>query len=867
MMQLGFMGGAMEIGGSCIYLRVNGKGILLDAGIRQGGSRDPIPDFRLVQELGGVDAILISHAHMDHTGTLPVISKAYPLAPVYMTAMTADLVRVLLADSLKIMNRSEGEIPHYAKEDVTGMLNRVRVFNFRVKFPLFENIDATFYPAGHIAGAACIYLESKEGSVFYSGDFCAFPQKTIEGIHIPKLRPDVAIVETTYGDRLHANRQVEENNLISLVAECVRQGDKVLIPAFALGRAQEVLLLLKAALQNGQLPSVPVYVDGMVRDINQMYERNPAYLRSNLGRSIWKGNIPFYTEDITPVAPEQNREELLSQKGPAIFVASSGMLNGGPSVQYAKKIAAMENGCILLTGYQDEESPGRRLMELLDETSLQKTLEQESSKDLPKLTLDGVTIPVRCRIYRAGLSAHGDQGEIEGLLERLSPKDLFLVHGDRDVIEHFGKGLNPDYPKRVFLPECGAVYTLNYRKKRKQLSESFPWSLRRTDSLTEGEERLLWEYVREYYPQKALTCEQLLFIWSGKNIPEMSEEAAGNELSRLQNLLRNSPYFSPDSRRLFLFHANNEEEVCANLAPKEWTNQQLKERIQEQFGALGWKKISFYGGERKVLLNFDFPDAVNLERFHTEKENFFEQTGWQIELAPSMNFGAAMALLTELFGNRVLKTSYFVERREFIVKLSGKDSQDTLKASRFLEKTGWQLHLPGDGTEAESFGNSQSVSRNVRENANDMGMFVPEKSDLNPMEQNMVLYCVDQAFEGKRHELCKKSIRSDSMGKYLELAFLSPEVGRNYSQLLSQLANQLQWRIAISDSVNQNGVFETARKVCIQLGIHLWQNPSYLPLKRQLQLKTTTVLTEELVQTATKEILDLTGLECIILNK
>ena len=149
-MQLSFSGGAMEIGGSCIYLRAAGRGILLDAGIRQGGSKDPIPDFRLIQQMGGVDAILVSHAHMDHTGTLPIISKAYPQARIYMTAMTADLVRVLLSDSLKIMDRREGEIPHYAQQDVTAMLGRVYPLNFRVRFPIFDQMFVTLYPAGHI---------------------------------------------------------------------------------------------------------------------------------------------------------------------------------------------------------------------------------------------------------------------------------------------------------------------------------------------------------------------------------------------------------------------------------------------------------------------------------------------------------------------------------------------------------------------------------------------------------------------------------------------------------------------------------------------------------------------------------------------
>lgn len=844
MMRLGFAGGAMEIGGSCIYLRTDGRGILLDAGIRQGGSRDPVPDFSMLQELGGVDAILVSHAHMDHIGTLPLVSRAYPHAPVYMTPMTADLARVLLADSLKLMNRSEGELPHYAQEDVTAMLNRIHSLNFRVRFPLFEDMAVTLYPAGHIAGAACIFLECGEGTLFYSGDFCAFPQKTIEGIHIPKLRPDVAVVETTYGDRLHANRQVEENRLVSLVAECVRDGGKVLIPAFALGRAQEVLLLLKAAIQNGQLPPVPVYADGMVRDINRMYERNPVYLRGSLGRSVMKGNEPFYTKEIQPVPPEQNREELLGKPGPAVFVSSSGMLSGGPSVTYARRIASMENGCIILTGYQDEESPGRKLLDLLEET--------EGAGERT-LSLDGVTVPVRCRVCRAGLSAHGDQGEIRGLLERLSPRDLFLVHGDPEVVTGFGKSLNTDYRRRVFLPECGAVYTLDYRNKRKQLSGDPGETMGRKEPLEDSKERELWEYVREHYPRKALTCEELFFIWSGRNSSHM-DEAAGLELAQLQTRLRKSVYFSPDSRRLFLFHANSEEEVSASLAPKEWTAQQLEVLVRSLFGEFDWKKISFYPEERKILLNFDFPDRIDRESFETRARELAGETGWQIRVAPAMNHTAAASLLEEFLGGRLRKISYFLETRVYEVTVTGTETGDAALENVFLERTGWRLRLRGDGADGDG-----GAGRTPAKDRADQ-IFLPGDSPAKPMEQNMVLYCVDQAFEGQKHSVCKKSVRTDSQGKYLELAFLSPEVGRRYGELLAQLATQMQWRITIGDSVNQNGVFQTVAAICGAHGILLRQNPSYLPQRRMVQIRTVTDLTAEQLQAVQEEIREQTGL-------
>ncbi|MEG1009865.1 MAG: MBL fold metallo-hydrolase, partial [Clostridia bacterium] len=278
-MKIDFLGGAGEVGASCILVKINDKNILMDCGIRQGGSSDTLPDFRRIQEEGGVDAILISHGHMDHIGALPIIAKEYPLAKVYCNNMTKDIMRVLLYDSIKIMNRREAEIPLYGEVDVVNLLDRTYTYNYEVPFQVFNDIRVTFYLAGHIPGAACIYITSEEGSLFYSGDFSLFSQITVEGAKFPKLRPDVAIIESTYGDKLHSSRKLEEEKLVNYVKEIIRGQGKVLVPAFALGRAQEVILILKRAINNGQLPKVKVYVDGMVRDMNTVFKRNPLYLK------------------------------------------------------------------------------------------------------------------------------------------------------------------------------------------------------------------------------------------------------------------------------------------------------------------------------------------------------------------------------------------------------------------------------------------------------------------------------------------------------------------------------------------------------------------------------------------------------------
>lgn len=878
-MNLHFLGGAMEIGGSCIYIRISGKGILMDSGIRQSNTKDPLPDFRTIQEQGGLDAIIVSHAHMDHIGTLPIISKAYPYARIYMTAMTADLTRVLLYDSLKIMNYREDEIPHYSEQDVLAMLRRIYPIGFQTPFNIFDNFSLTFYPAGHIAGASCIYLTTEEGSLFYSGDFSAFAQRTVEGIRIPKLRPDIAIMETTYGNRLHANRQVEEKRLVELVRECILQKQKILIPAFALGRAQEVLLILRTAIQNQEIPAVPVYVDGMVRDINIMYARNPTFLRNSLGKRILKGNEPFYTKEIQPVALSQKRDELLAGSEPAIFLSSSGMLTGGPSTQYAKHLAASEHACIIITGYQDEESPGRQLLNLLE------------NPEERRLTINGCTVPVRCRIEQVGLSAHGDKSEILSLIDRLSARRIFLVHGNQDVIEELGGEIAAeDYRRQVYLPECGQSYEVTLHKKRKQVSFRPPYTLQMDRAFTQEDEKKFWDYWQQHYPGKYFSMEQIAYIWYGKPIEalrsnhqdtqnhpaqtdlqeipqnaaktdllEIPQNAAKDVLQNMQEIFLNSCYFTPNAKRLFLFEANTPDAVAQALAPKELTQQELAEQIDACFAGCPYRKISYHNDRKEVLLQFDYPDSLDTTDFQVKAADFTNATGWTVQISPSMNHNAASVLLSALFGDKLAKTSYFVAKKTYHITLSVQEHDkiaETAAAEQFQAKTGWRLEIQGLASANISKNNISSAG------SDSTAFFTPARTPAEVTEQNLAFFCIDQAFSELPHQPDKKSLKHDTEGKYLEISFTSPTLGYRYSKQLQAIADQIGWRIRISDKVNQNELFKTVQLLCMKYQIPLTKNPSYLPESQTVLLKISGSTQIQNQQAIISEFDELTG--CIL---
>ncbi|MCL6560346.1 MAG: glycosyltransferase, partial [Firmicutes bacterium] len=622
-MKITFCGGAGEVGASCYLVQIDGKNILLDCGVRlKSGNKDILPDFRRIQEMGGVDAIILSHAHLDHSGSLPIISREYPLARIYMTHATKALIGVLLWDSLKVMNHKEGEIPIYAEAHVRGMMEQSVCYSPHFTFKPFPDreLSVTFYPAGHIAGAALTYIRGEEGTLLYTGDLSLTKQQTVNGAFIPALRPDVMISEATYGDKLHSNRDLEENRLVEMVKEVICRGGKVLFPAFALGRAQEIILILKKAMNKKQLPAVKIYVDGMIKDINRVYRLNPNYLRESLAKKALNGNEIFYDDQVLPVEGQELREAVASAKESLCVIAGSGMLTGGYSPWYAERIAAGENNFLALTGYQDEESPGRQLLNLITEAE-------------KVLNLNGKSIPVKCGIGLYGLSAHGDKGELQSAIHKLAPRKIFLVHGDGEIIAGFAKQLNGELWAEIYAPVNGEAYEVKIRNPRKQLSRSEKIApLYRKDPLTSDNIPDLWRYLAREDKKGPYSLEELADIWSGPG------ERRSTEMEEIRNLLNHTAYFEPDSRRLFLYRPVAEEPPAQGPEVMEM-NQMLAfldEIFPEESGL--YKKGARFE-ERKALLYFKFPLRA-MALYSDLIAEFEAKSGWKAEVNPECNIGA-----------------------------------------------------------------------------------------------------------------------------------------------------------------------------------------------------------------------------------
>ncbi|MEL6271405.1 MAG: MBL fold metallo-hydrolase, partial [Chloroflexota bacterium] len=478
---------------------IAGKKVLVDAGIRispkssRGLQNDQLPHLAYLDDIGGPDVILITHAHTDHTGALPQVVRSYPRVPIYATGATIELSRVLLQDSSRLMEgrfEEEGELPLYDADDVERLFKMWQPVDFDRAHKLGANLQATFSPSGHIAGAAMITFESPEGVLVMGGDDSVAPQRTVVSAKPPRLRADALVLESTYGGRPHANRPYEERRLVDTIKEVIDGGGKVLIPAFALGRAQEVIQIMHAFRDEIK---APVYVDGMVRAVCDAYSKFKDILPKETLKMA--GNRPlFFRDNVKAVKSKQEREEIMRREEPCIVVASSGMLTGGASVAYAAAFATDEKNAIFLTGYQDEESPGR---------FLQNVMARKERGDTPILNLGKDRVPIKCHLGKYSLSAHADGDELIGIAEALDAQRVFLVHGDTGARDALWEALRAK-KRMVARPKVGQERVIEKRRLLKVDDDSKP------DELVEAE--ALWRMLYQHQGEE-FTARELAQLW------------------------------------------------------------------------------------------------------------------------------------------------------------------------------------------------------------------------------------------------------------------------------------------------------------------------------------------------------------------
>ncbi|HLO50729.1 MAG TPA: MBL fold metallo-hydrolase [Kamptonema sp.] len=433
------LGAARGIGASCFRIEIGPYEVVLDCGSRPKGY-DPLP---ALEYLNNPDLLIVSHAHLDHLGAVPVFHNRYPGVRIICTHGTREIAHIMLRDCLKVQSLNEDSTPLFDDVDLERTLFRLETQPVGVDFEPLPGLKVRFINAGHILGAACIYMTCGERSLIYTGDYNTTSSRTTTGLRLADLpQADILITESTYGADTHPGRKTQETALIDAIAEVIKAGGNVLIPAFALGRAQEILLAIRTSTTFHTL-KIPVYVDGLVRSVTETFRDNLDLLPESVQNFVKQCNRePFFDlNGMPPIIPIGNiKERPLAMAKPSVIVASSGMLSGGASVYYAKTLLERENAAIFISGYTDEESPGRLLQNLAIGDEIE---------------LDGKKITVKAQIKRFNLSAHADKIGLTQVINKVSPKHLILIHGCGNALHSLADSGDLKSKHYIHIPTVG----------------------------------------------------------------------------------------------------------------------------------------------------------------------------------------------------------------------------------------------------------------------------------------------------------------------------------------------------------------------------------------------------------------------------
>ncbi|MBN2517756.1 MAG: beta-CASP ribonuclease aCPSF1 [Candidatus Altiarchaeota archaeon] len=430
------LGGAGEVGRSCFIVQTPNSNVLLDCGINVAASdaKRMFPDFRAMQlAIDDLDAVIISHAHLDHCGFVPYLYRYGYDGPIYATKPTRDIMAMLQLDAVEISAKEDKELP-YSSPDIRNVIEHVIPLEYNEVADITTDSRLTLYNAGHILGSSIIHLHIGDSlyNIVYTGDIKFGETKLLNPADYEFPRLETLIIESTYGGRksIQPKRKEAEEFLIKSIKNTVDQGGKVLIPVFAVGRSQEVMITLEEYMKN-ELAEVPVYVDGMVYEATAIHTAYPEYLKRRLKTMILRGANPFLAKNFIKVNTRE-RIDIAESTDPCIIVTPSGMMTGGPSVEYFKRMAGNEKDLIVFVGYQAEGSLGRRVQKGMREVVI---MEGKKPKNID-VKINVVTIE--------GFSGHADRRQLLGYVKRLHPRPerIMTVHGESKKCADLARGLS-----------------------------------------------------------------------------------------------------------------------------------------------------------------------------------------------------------------------------------------------------------------------------------------------------------------------------------------------------------------------------------------------------------------------------------------
>jgi len=415
-----FLGAGRQVGRSCLLLQTPQSKILLDCGINpalKGREEFPYldaPEFKLEE----IDAIILSHAHTDHSALIPYLFRMGYRGPVYMTQPTRDIAALLNLDYIGVAYK-QAEKPLYSSKEIKEAVKHSICLDYHEVTDIAPDIRITFYNSGHVLGSAMVHINIGNGlhNLLYTADQKFGKTRLLNPATTNFPRLETTIIEATYGgkDDVLPKREETEAFFMKIARETIENGGKVLMPELGLGHSQETLLRVEEAMRTGELPEVPVYVDGMIWDITAIHTAYPDFLNSAVRQKIFQGENPFVSPVFQRVGSPHERKKVI-EGGPCLIIATSGMMVGGASVEYFKHFAENPKNLLVFSCYQGAGSLGRQI--------------QEGNKEV---MVDGERISVKMRVETLkGLSAHSGRKELLNFINSCSPraKRVITQHGE-----------------------------------------------------------------------------------------------------------------------------------------------------------------------------------------------------------------------------------------------------------------------------------------------------------------------------------------------------------------------------------------------------------------------------------------------------
>jgi KH/beta-lactamase-domain protein len=419
------LGGCREVGRSCMLLSTPESRIIIDCGVNVG-SDDSATPFLYVPEvypLNQIDAVVLTHAHLDHAGLVPMLYKYGYEGPIYCTSPTRDLAVLLQLDYIEIAGREGKRLP-YDSGMIREALKHTITLNYGDVTDIAPDTKLTMHNAGHILGSSIAHFHIGDGlyNVAFTGDQKFERTRLFDPAVCNFPRLETLVTEATYGgaNSIQPSRKEAEVTLINVVKETIQKGGKVIIPAFSVGRSQEVMVVLEEAIRKKVIDEVPVCLDGMIYEATAIHTSYPEYLNNDLRDLIFhKGINPFLAQCFVKVESPKQRTEII-EGPPCVILATSGMLNGGPVLEYLKRLGPDEKNMLVIVGYQAEGTLGRRI--------------QKGWKELP-LSVEGKTQTVKINLEVTtvdGFSGHSDRQQLMEYMRRIYPKPgrVLTNHGE-----------------------------------------------------------------------------------------------------------------------------------------------------------------------------------------------------------------------------------------------------------------------------------------------------------------------------------------------------------------------------------------------------------------------------------------------------